>query len=46
MIFAVGKSKGLQTKEIKDKVLATFNKNLNFLTKAEASTFINALQSM
>ena len=46
MIFAVGKSKGLQTKEIKDKALATFNKNLNFLTKAEASTFINALQSM
>lgn len=46
MIFAVGKSKGLQTKEIKDKALATFSKNLNFLTKAEASTFINALQSM
>ena len=46
MIFAVGKSKGLQTKEIKDKALATFSKNLNFLTKAEASTFINALQAM
>jgi hypothetical protein len=46
MIFAVGKSKGLQTKDIKDKALATFNKNLNFLTKAEASTFINALQAM
>jgi len=46
MIFAVGKSKGLQTKDIKDKALATFSKNLNFLTKAEASTFINALQSM
>ena len=46
MIFAVGKSKGLQTKEIKDKALATFSKNLNFLTKAEASTFINALQSI
>jgi hypothetical protein len=38
MIFAVGKSKGLQTKDIKDKALATFSKNLNFLTKAEAST--------
>jgi hypothetical protein len=46
MIFAVGKSKGLQTKDIKDKALATFNKNLNFLTKAEASTLINALQAM
>ena len=46
MIFAVGKSKGLQTKEIKDKALDTFKKNLNFLTKAEASTFINALQAM
>jgi len=46
MIFGVGKSKGLQTKDIKDKALATFKKNLNFLTKAEASTFINALQAM
>jgi hypothetical protein len=46
MIFAVGKSKGLQSKEIKDKTLATFSKNLNFLTKAEASTSINALQAM
>ncbi len=46
MIFAVGKSKGLQAKEIKDKALATFSKNLNFLTKAEASTFISSLQSM
>jgi hypothetical protein len=46
MIFAVGKSKGLQAKEIKDKALATFSKNLNFLTKAEASTFINALQAI
>jgi len=46
MIFALGKSKGLQTKEIKDKALATFSKNLNFLTKVEASTFINALQSI
>jgi hypothetical protein len=46
MIFAVGKSKGLQAKDIKDKALATFSKNLNFLTKAEASTFINALQAI
>ena len=46
MIFAVAKSKGLQAKEIKDKALATFSKNLNFLTKAEASTFISSLQSM
>ena len=46
MIFGVGKSKGLQTKDIKDKALATFKKNLNFLTKEEASTYINALQSM
>ena len=46
MIFAVGKSKGLQSKDIKDKAVATFGKNLNFLTKAEASTFINALQAM
>jgi hypothetical protein len=46
MIFAVGKSKGLQAKDIKDKALATFSKNLNFLTKAEASTLINALQAM
>ncbi len=46
MIFAVGKSKGLQSKEIKDKALDAFKKNLNFLTKAEASTLINTLQSM
>ena len=46
MIFGVGKSKGLQTKDIKDKALGTFKKNLNFLTKEEASTLINALQSM
>ncbi len=46
MIFAVGKSKGLQSKDIKDKALATFSKHLNFLTKMEASTFINALQAM
>ena len=46
MIFAVGKSKGLQSKDIKDKALATFSRNLNFLTKAEASTFINTLQAM
>jgi len=46
MIFVVCKSKGLQTKEIKDKALATFSRNLNFLTKAEASTFISSLQSM
>jgi hypothetical protein len=36
----------LTNKDIKDKALATFKKNLNFLTKEEASTFINALQSM
>jgi hypothetical protein len=46
MIFAVGKSKGLQSKDIKDKALNTFKKNLNFLTKEEASTMINTLQSM
>jgi len=46
MIFAVGKSKGLQSKDIKDKALVTFGKNLNFLTKTEASTLINALQAM
>jgi hypothetical protein len=46
MIFALGKSKGLQSKDIKDKALDTFKKNLNFLTKEEASTLINALQAM
>ena len=46
MIFALGKSKGLQSKDIKDKALAAFNKNLNFLTKSEASTLIKTLQEI
>jgi len=44
-IFAIGKSNGLQNKDLKQKALTMFNKNLDFLTKAEASTFIKMLQS-
>jgi hypothetical protein len=44
-IFSIGKSKGLQSKEIKEQALEMFNKNLNFLTKAEASTLIESLQA-
>jgi len=43
-IFAIGKSKGLQNKDIKEKALTIFNKNLDFLTKEEASSFIKILQ--
>lgn len=46
MIFAIGKSKGLQSNNIKEKALTTFNKNINFLSKEEASTFITTLQAM
>lgn len=46
MIFAIGKSKGLQSNNIKEKALTTFNKTVNFLTKEEASTFITTLQAM
>jgi hypothetical protein len=45
-IFAIGKSKGLQNKDIKEQALEMFNKNPNFLTKAEASTMIECLQSL
>lgn len=44
-IFSIGKSKGLQNKDIKNQSLEMFNKNPNFLTKAEASTMIECLQS-
>jgi len=44
-IFAIGKSNGLQNKDLRQKALTMFNKNLDFLTKAEASTFIKSLQS-
>ena len=46
MIFALGKSKGLQSSDVKAKSLSTFNKNVNFLSKEEASTFIQTLQSI
>jgi len=44
-IFAIGKFKGFKNKDLKEKALTMFNKNLDFLTKAEASTFIKILQS-
>ncbi len=44
-IFAIGKSKRLQNKDLKEKALTMFNKNLDFLSKEEASAFIKNLQS-
>ena len=44
-IFAIGKSNGLQNKDLRQKALTMFNKNLDFLTKTEASAFIKSLQS-
>ena len=44
-IFAIGKSKGLKNKDLKEKAQTMFNKNLDFLTKQEASSFIKKLQS-
>jgi hypothetical protein len=44
-IFAIGKSKGLQNKDLKEKALTMFNKNLHFLSKEEASSLIKTLQS-
>jgi hypothetical protein len=44
-IFAIGKSKGLKNKDLKEKALTMFNKNLDFLTKEEASSLIKTLQS-
>lgn len=45
-IFSIGKSKGYQNKDIKAHALTLFNKNLDFLTKEEASAFITALQTV
>ncbi len=45
-IFAIGKTNGYQNKAIKDKALDVFNKNLDYLTKEEASTFIQILQAV
>ena len=45
-IFSIGKSKGLQNKDIKGHAQKIFNKNLDFLTKEEASAFIKALQTV
>jgi hypothetical protein len=45
-IFSIGKSKGFQNKEIREKSLKAFNKNPDFLTKEEASTFIQTLQAI
>jgi hypothetical protein len=44
-IFAIGKSKGLKNKDLKEKAQTLFSKNLDFLTKEEASSFIKTLQS-
>jgi len=44
-IFAIGKSKGLKNKDLKEKGLTMFNKNLDFLTKEEASSLIKTLQT-
>jgi hypothetical protein len=44
-IFAIGRSNGLQNKDLRQRAMAMFNKNLDFLTKEEASSFIKSLQS-
>lgn len=45
-IFSIGKSKGLQHRDIKDKALNTFSKNVSFLTKDEANKFIKDLEAI
>jgi hypothetical protein len=45
-IFSIGRSKGLQHRDIKDKALTTFSKNVSFLTKDEADKFIKDLEAM
>jgi len=44
-IFAIGKSKTISNKDLKAKAQSMFNKNLDFLSKEEASSFIKNLQS-
>ncbi len=45
-IFSIGKSKGLQSSNIKDLALKTFKKSLNHLNKEQADTYIKTLLSM
>ncbi len=45
-IFSIGKSKGLQSSNIKDLALKTFKKSLSHLNKEQADTFIKTLLSM
>jgi len=45
-IFAIGKSKSISNKDLKAKAQSMFNKNLDFLSKEEASSFIKTLQSI
>ena len=42
-IFAIAKSKGMQNKDIKALTIEQFNKQPEFLTKSEASSFIKEL---
>lgn len=44
-IFAIGKSKSISNKDLKAKAQSMFNKNLDFLSKEEASSLIKNLQS-
>jgi hypothetical protein len=45
-ILSIGKSKGLQNKDIKERAINSFKKNLHFLTKEEALAFTKMLQSI
>ena len=45
-IFSIGKSRGLESSNIKDLALKTFKKSVNHLNKDQADTYIKTLLSM
>lgn len=45
-ILSIGKSKGLKNKDLKERALSSFKKNLHFLTREEALAFTKMLQSI
>jgi hypothetical protein len=45
-IFSIGKSRGLESSNIKDLALKTFKKSVNHLNKEQADTYIKTLLSM
>ncbi len=45
-ILSIGKSKGLQNKDLKERAINSFKKNLHFLTKEEALAFKEMLEAI